>query len=236
MGILNRIFGSDESQAPSPQVASPSPPQAGTPATGQAPPSDNEMAVARYRYLLRTAPPETLEQAHVEAFEKLTPEQRRLALLQIAQADPEAQNTTADDPQTLARLATRAEVRQPGFLERAFGGGGGIGMGGIVAGGFLSSLAGTLVGSAIAQSFFANPINAAGFAQSGFAPGGIDTGDTITNNYYSDAAPADNTTAVGGTSTGDASDVSSDPDAGGFADMTGTDMGGDMGDLGGFDV
>ena len=35
--------------------------------------STDEQAIARYRYLLRTAPPEAIEQAHAEAFAQLTP-------------------------------------------------------------------------------------------------------------------------------------------------------------------
>ena len=56
--------------------------------------------------------------------------------------------------QSLARLATRAEVRQPGTMERTFGGMGGrvMGMGGMMAGSFLSTIAGVVVGSAIAHS------------------------------------------------------------------------------------
>ena len=69
------------------------------------------------------------------------------------------QGMLKDDPRSLARLATRAEVRQPGTLERSFNGmggrGGGMGgMGGMMAGSFLASMAGVIVGSAIAQSFF----------------------------------------------------------------------------------
>ena len=40
---------------------------------------DDEAAIARYRYMLKTAPPETIEQAHAEAFAQLTPEQRQRA-------------------------------------------------------------------------------------------------------------------------------------------------------------
>ena len=60
-----------------------------------------------------------------------------------------------DDPQSLARLATRAEVRRPGTMERTFGGmgGRGMGVGGMMAGSFLASMAGVVIGSAIAQSF-----------------------------------------------------------------------------------
>ena len=42
------------------------------------------------------------------------------------------------------------------FALALISGGGGIGMGGMMAGSFLSSIAGVVVGSAIAQSFFAD--------------------------------------------------------------------------------
>lgn len=132
----------------------------------------DEQAVARYRYMLQTAPPETIEQAHEEAFAKLTPEQRRIVLDQLSATLPQQERTAgaqADDPQTLARMATRAEIRQPGTIERTFGSGavaGGMGMGGLMAGSFLSSIAGAFVGSMIAQQFFNN----SGFDQ-GYAEG-----------------------------------------------------------------
>ena len=147
MGILDKIFGNDE---PQPQTSRQG---AASPSTGQ---SGDEQAVARYRYMLQTAPPETIEQAHAEAFAKLTPEQRQMVLQNLRAEAPEAERAMAkDDPQSLARMATRAEVRQPGTMERTFSGmGGGMGMGGMMAGSFLSSIAGVVVGSAIAQSFF----------------------------------------------------------------------------------
>ena len=55
-----------------------------------------------------------------------------------------------DDPRSLARMATRAEMRQPGTIERSFGGAGGPGLGSM----FLATLAGAFVGSAIADAFF----------------------------------------------------------------------------------
>jgi len=118
--------------------------------------SSDEQAVARYRYMLQTAPPETIEQAHTEAFARLTAEQRRLVLEELSADAPEAERAQAkDDPRSLARMATRAEIRQPGTIERTFGRmGGGAGMGGIMASSFLSSIAGVVVGSAIAQAFF----------------------------------------------------------------------------------
>lgn len=126
---------------------------------------DDEQALERYRYLLRTAPPDAIEQAHEEAFARLTPEQRRLALEQLGEvSSPAERQQASDDPRSLARLATRAEVRQPGILERLFGSarGGGpgagagaaMGFGGMLAGSLLGSIAGTVLGSAIAHSFF----------------------------------------------------------------------------------
>ena len=117
----------------------------------------DEQAVERYRYMLRTAPPDAIEQAHEEAFAKLTPEQRRLALQQLTPAaSPEERRLASDDPKSLARLATRAEIREPGALERLFGrsGGFGGGFGGMLAGSLLASVAGSFIGGAIANSFF----------------------------------------------------------------------------------
>lgn len=125
----------------------------------------DDRAVARYRYLLQTAPPETIEQAHAEAFTQLTPEQRQRVLQELAAAVPaggerDAVLRAGDQPASLARVATRAEVRQPGVLERIFGGASpsagyaAPGLGGMVAGTFLSSLAGSVLGSMIAQQFF----------------------------------------------------------------------------------
>jgi hypothetical protein len=123
------------------------------------PPSDQQ-AIERYRYMLRTAPPETIEQAHAEAFATLTPQQRRLVLEQLRQATPPGERPPGDsaaDPEALARMATRAEIRQPGVLERAFGSGGGGGFGGMFASSLLGSVAGTVLGSMVAQHFFAHP-------------------------------------------------------------------------------
>jgi hypothetical protein len=98
----------------------------------------DEQALERYRYLVRTAPPDAIERAHEEAFAKLTPEQRRTALRDLSAAVPEHERAAGDDPASLARMATRAEVNRPGTVERAFGGGGGMlgGMGGTLLGSF----------------------------------------------------------------------------------------------------
>jgi hypothetical protein len=111
-------------------------------------PSTDEGALERYRCMLRTAPPDDIERAHEEAFAQLTPDQRRQALQALAGVVPPSE-LRGDDPASLARAATRAEIRQPGTIERAWGGGGpGLGSW------FLSTLAASFIGTAIAQSFF----------------------------------------------------------------------------------
>ncbi len=122
-------------------------------------PSVDEQALARYRYMLKTAPPESIEQAHAEAFARLTPQQRRMLLEQLRVEMPDAERAYAtEDPQALARLATRAEVRQPGTMERLFGGipVAGSGFGGMLTSSLLGSIAGTVLGTMIAQNFLAN--------------------------------------------------------------------------------
>jgi len=126
-----------------------------------------QQALERYRYMLRTAPPETLEQAHAEAFAKLTTEQRRQLLTELAETAPAAEKnaisaTSVEDTQALARVATRAEVRQPGILERTMGSGA-LGFGANL----LSSFAMGFVGSMVAQSFFSA---LGGFGDDGGAP------------------------------------------------------------------
>ena len=193
MGILDTLFGRGEL------------PRGGQrPVAGTATSSPDEQALARYRYMLQTAPPQTLEQAHAEAFAKLTPEQRALLLQQLSAQMPEAERsatagTLKDDPGSLARLATRAEVRQPGTLERSFAGMGGRtgGLGGMMAGSLLGSIAGVVIGSAIAQSFFA----------------GAGAGDTAGG----DAAAGD-PHADSGADVADAGDVG-DFDGGDFGDV-----------------
>jgi len=126
---------------------------------------DDPHAIERYRYLLRTAPPEDIERAHAEAFERLTPEQRRTVLGELARQVPPSE-VTGDDPASLARMATRAEMRAPGTMERTFATVPGPGLGGL----FLATLAGAFVGTAIADSFFGGE----GSAESDVADAGGD--------------------------------------------------------------
>jgi hypothetical protein len=139
MGFLDRLLG----RSSGPAASQPRRPDASAPAD-----LTDEQALERYRYLVRTAPPDAIEQAHEEAFAKLTPEQRQKALRDLNAAVPEPERATDDDPRSLARMATRADVNRPGTVERAFGGG--TGMGGGLLGTFAAAFAGTL----IAQSLF----------------------------------------------------------------------------------
>lgn len=128
-----------------------------------APSAADEQAIARYRYLLRTAPPEAIEQAHAEAFAQLTPEQRRRLLDELAGDMPAAERNAAlragEAPGALAQVATRAELRQPGAMEQAWSRMGaapasGMGFGGVFGSTLLGSLAGSVLGTMIAHQFF----------------------------------------------------------------------------------
>ena len=174
----------------------------------------DEQALERYRYMLATAPPEDIERAHEEAFARLTPEQRQQALQALAQHVPEGE-IRGDDPASLARAATRAEVRQPGAIERAWGGAGagGFGMGSW----FLSTLAASFIGTAIAQSFFDN--------DQGSNADGQDSADGDQGSDGGETADA---------GSGDTGDAGGDFGGGDFGDgdFGGGDFGG--GDFGGF--
>ena len=184
MGLLDRLFGRSRQQHAAPY---PGQGYSGQGSANQGPgryarqpdgqPLPDEQAVARYRYLLRTAPPEQIEQAHAEAFAQLTTDQRQQVLAQLAAAVPAAERPRTDDAGTLARVATRAEMRQPGTLERALGGygpgyggggygpggygggnrggyGGGMGMGGMIGGSLLGTIGGLVIGTAVADALF----------------------------------------------------------------------------------
>jgi hypothetical protein len=174
MGLLDRLFGRRsspdrgyrEEYRPQPRYDQP------TTHDGRLP---DDQAIARYRYLLRTAPPDQIEAAHAEAFAQLNPDQRQQVLTQLAAAVPSSERPRSDDAQSLARAATRAEMRQPGTLERAFGGGyapgpggsgrgyggggygggyGGPSFGSMVGGSLLGTIGGLVIGTAVADALF----------------------------------------------------------------------------------
>jgi hypothetical protein len=162
MGLLDRLFGRRDryDTRTDTRYGGPAPRRARTP---------DEQAIERYRYLLRTAPPDQIEQAHAEAFAQLTPEQRRQVLEQLSAA---GEAPGGDDALSLARAATRAELRRPGILERTFGGyGGGYGpgygrgygpgygyggpgFGSMVGGSMLGTIGGLVIGTAVADALF----------------------------------------------------------------------------------
>lgn len=203
----------------------------------------DEAAIERYRYLLRTAPPDMIEQAHAEAFAQLTPDQRRQVLAALADQVPAQERMSGDDPQSLARLATRAELRQPGTLERTFGSmesrgagwgptGGGLGMGGM----FMGMLAASFIGTAVAQAFFADPGAYGAGYQEGYEAGSDGAGGTDVAAGEAGGAEAE----AGGFAGGESSSGgwATDPGAGdaGTGDVGGDFGGGDLGgDFGGGD-
>lgn len=153
-----RAFGAGEYDTSSGRDgARPSAPSA---AAGMSP--EDQAAVAKYRYMVRTAPPEDMERAHAEAFARLTPDQRALLRTELAEVLPERERPRTDRPEDMARAATRAEVSRPGFMEQLLGRGGagrpGLGgAGGIAAGaagglgaGLLAGVAGAFIGTAVA--------------------------------------------------------------------------------------
>lgn len=230
MGFFDRLFGRRQqpqtSRTPSKQ-----------PQDGQPPdqPLTDEQAIDRYKYMLRTAPPDAIEQAHEEAFAKLTPEQRRLALEQLSAAIPEYERTgeLRDDPHTLAHMATRAEVRQPGTLVNLFGrspSASGAAYGGGVLGGFggtlLSSIAGAFIGTMVADALFNHVAYDQGYADGARADAANDQQD---GGDASDQGTADTQTMD------EAGGESGAADAGGQQDWVG-EYGDDLGsDLGGGD-
>lgn len=233
MGFLDRLFGTEpqRQQPPVPQYrqdpyASPrgtgrpeiTPPPAGA-ASAEAPGrSEDEVAIERYRYLLRTAPPETIEQVHAEAFGRLTEQQGQQVLADLSSGLSPVEQPRSTDPRALARAATRAEYTSPGFLERTLGGRdqsrrGGPGFGSMVGSSILGTVAGYVIGSALVSSFMGPSLYEQGYEDGSAEAGADGSGDGAV-----DAGGAD--AGAGGW------------DGGGF-DAGGFDAGGM--DFGGFD-
>ncbi|WIB12093.1 hypothetical protein [Curtobacterium sp. MCPF17_052] len=178
--------------------------------TGQDPASspggEDQRAVERYRYLLRTAPPERIEEVHAEAFATLTPEQRRMVYDEFTRTAPAGEAPRGDDPRSLAQSATRSELRQPGYMERSLGGIGGGGMGGGFGGrqgsGFgsmlgaslLGTVGGYVIGSALMSAFLPDPGSFDGGTDASGADDGGSGGTLVT-----DPATAVRPTAAGTT-------------------------------------
>jgi hypothetical protein len=216
MGLLDRLrsYLNDDASGSRGGAAGYRPAAPGRPAGGAR--SEDEIAVDRYRYLLRTAPPDAVEEVHAEAFAKLTPQQRRLVFEELSQNAAASDRPASDDPRTLARSATRSELRQPGFLERTLGSGAGGGMsrgpglGTMIGGSLLGTVAGVVIGSAIAD-----------MVMPGIGDFGADFGDGAAD--FADGA---------GDFANGAGDFGGDQ-GGGFGDFGGGGDGGGFGDFGG---
>lgn len=152
MGLLDKILGRHDHPPP------PFPPASNR--EGARRTLTEDQAIERYRYLLRTAPPEAIEMVHREAFARLTPEQRSEVLRDLSARLPPYERAafTSEnaDPGLVARAATRAELREPGLMERMlgrWGSGAGSSIGTSILGGFLAGFAGSLLANQLVEAF-----------------------------------------------------------------------------------
>ena len=198
MGLFDRLFG-DEQQ---PQQQQPP----------RSPRNQDDIEIERYRYLLRTAPPETIEQVHAEAFAKLTPEQRQRVYQELSANAPAGEAPTSDEPQALAQSATRSELRQPGTMERSFGG---PSFGSMLGASLLGTVAGYVVASALVSTFM--PMDSGGTEA-----GGDSGSESGSDSGWRDAGGADAGADAGGGDWGGGGDF-------GGGDFGGGDFGGDFG-------
>jgi hypothetical protein len=99
VGVLARLFGAE--------------------VPGGAYGSDDDPVLMRYRHLLGTAPIESIEQAHAEAFGDLHEPQRAAIYEELSRGSGTGERPLSSEPATLARSASRAERRVPGSLENA---------------------------------------------------------------------------------------------------------------------
>src|SRR5689334_6282289 len=83
-----------------------------------------DQALARWRYLVRAAPPEALAEAHGRGLDTLAelPRAEVLQRLRAAVSALEPGVVVPGDQAVLLRASARAERRAPGFLERALAG------------------------------------------------------------------------------------------------------------------
>ena len=86
--------------------------------------SDDAGALDRSEQMLRSAPPQTVEQVHVAAFERLTPAEREAAFERLsagAGGAPDAERPADPSPAALGRAAARLEGRRRGALAQVLG-------------------------------------------------------------------------------------------------------------------
>jgi len=168
--VSDKVTGDDRQQgqqpgrdgygAPQQGVGRPAP---GRPASGGHAPQGSaadRAALAKYDYLLQTAPPQQLEQVHRDAFERLTPEQRRQVLARLSAEVPAGERPSSSEPADLARAATRGETAHPGLMKRVLGSTGGKVAAGAAVGAGVAGVAGlaVAVAGAAAVSSVALPL------------------------------------------------------------------------------
>jgi hypothetical protein len=228
MGFLDRLFGTNsdaEYRETTNRVRAAS-----------AARSEDEVAVERYRYLLRTAPPETIEKVHEEAFTKLSAEQRKMLFAQLSADAPRGEAPKADDAHSLAVSATRSEMRQPGTMEKSLGNvsaagpgqaGAAPGFGSMFGSSLLGSIAGYVIASTLMSAFlpsFAGDSGGAADGSQAGSEGGEGSGDAGAGDGSGEFASADGGFDNGGMDTAGF-------DGGGMGDAGFGDFGG-MGDFG----
>ncbi|MEP6844317.1 MAG: hypothetical protein ABJA11_12390 [Pseudolysinimonas sp.] len=94
MGVLARLFGAEHDND-----------------------SGSDPVLRRYRHLLDTAPIESIEQAHAEAFGVLQDPERAAIYEELSRGSGTGERPLSSEPATLARSASRAERRVPGTME-----------------------------------------------------------------------------------------------------------------------
>ena len=85
---------------------------------GQDAAAQEALDVARYKYVLRVASPQLLEQVHREAFETLPAGRLGPLYLKMCQDLPEEMRPKSVAPGDLARSAAAAQQTDPGFMLR----------------------------------------------------------------------------------------------------------------------
>lgn len=128
MSFLDNLFGNPQRQQEYRDFGDRY--QKGHPSEGY---SDEEV-VDRYREVARNAPQDVYEQSAADAFERMTPEERREFKRYLRQRARQQQIDLPDDDRDddripnsrdLARTTSRLEQQQPGVLDGLLGGAGG---------------------------------------------------------------------------------------------------------------
>lgn len=78
-----------------------------------------DQAVRQYRFLLRTAPQDALEAAHIDALSAIGPALRESVLATVRSELMAGAHLSADDVTPLAHLVTLGERRRPGAMVRS---------------------------------------------------------------------------------------------------------------------